>query len=106
MHLPCAQVPLRVRAAQTFASRALGLLVGKPLEANEALLIEPCSSIHTFGMRYAIDVVFLRRDRRIVRIFSNVGPGRVRWAFGAHAALELRAGAAARYQLKVGAPLA
>ena len=97
---------LRVRVADSFASRALGLLVGAPLEAAEALLIEPCSSIHTFGMRYPIDVVFLDRDARIVRVCPDVRAGRVRLRPGARAALELRAGAAARLGLAAGVRLA
>jgi uncharacterized protein len=96
---------LRVRVADSFATRALGLLVGAPLGAAEALLIEPCSSIHTFGMRYPIDVVFLDGDARIVLVCPNVPAGRVRLKPGARAALELRAGAAARLGLAAGVRL-
>jgi uncharacterized membrane protein (UPF0127 family) len=97
---------LQVRIAESFVSRALGLLVGAPLGPAEALLIEPCSSIHTFGMRYPIDVVFLDRDARVVRVFSQVRAGRIRFAPGARAALELRAGAATRHGLAPGVKLA
>jgi hypothetical protein len=94
-----------VRIADTFVARALGLLVGAPLGPEEALLIAPCSSIHTIGMGYPIDVVFIDRHGRIVRVFPEVRAGRIRLALGACAALELRAGAAARHGLSVGLQL-
>jgi uncharacterized protein len=96
---------LKVRVAKNFVSRALGLLVGAPLGPAEALLIAPCSSVHTFGMRYPIDVVFLDRDARIVRVCPEVPAGRVRFAAGACAALEMRAGTAARLGLGTGSQL-
>jgi uncharacterized membrane protein (UPF0127 family) len=96
---------LRVRVADSFVSRALGLLVGAPLAPEEALLIAPCSSIHTFGMRYPIDVAFIDADARIVRVCPRVPASRVRFAFGAHAVLEMHAGAAARLGLDAGVRL-
>jgi uncharacterized protein len=105
LECPTAAGSLRVRVARRFVSRALGLLVGEPLGESEALLIAPCSSIHTFGMRYPIDVVFVDRDARIVRVFDRVGAARIRFAFGARAVVELRSGAAARHGLAPGVRL-
>lgn len=96
---------LRVRMADNFVTRALGLLVGRALESSEGLLIAPCSSIHTLGMRYAIDVVFLDRDARVVRICDAVPAGRARFGRGSHAVLELRAGIAGKMGLRPGARL-
>lgn len=96
---------LRVRVADNFVSRALGLLVGRPLDLEEALLIAPCSSIHTFGMSYPIDVAFIDADARIVRIYPQVRPGRLRFALGARAALEMHAGAATLLGLEAGVRL-
>jgi uncharacterized membrane protein (UPF0127 family) len=96
---------LRVRVADTFVGRGLGLLVGRPLDESEGLLIAPCSSIHTFGMRYPIDVVFLQRDGAVLRTCADVRAGRLRLARGAHAVLELRAGVAARQRLVAGSRL-
>jgi uncharacterized protein len=93
---------LRVRIADRFISRALGLLVGAPLGAAEGLLIAPCSAVHTIGMSYAIDLVFVDRDARIVRICPQVRAGRVRFAPRAHAVLELRSGVAAQHGLTPG----
>lgn len=96
---------LRVRVAEHFWSRALGLLVGAPLEATEALLIAPCSSIHTIGMRYPIDVVFVDREARVLRVCPAVEKGRMRFARGARAVLELRSGVAAEHGLAPGVRL-
>jgi uncharacterized membrane protein (UPF0127 family) len=96
---------LRVRVADGFISRALGLLVGAPLRAAEGLLIAPCSSIHTIGMRYPIDVVFVARDARVLRVYPNVRAGRLRFAPGARGVLELRSGVAALYGLEPGVRL-
>ena len=96
---------LKVRVADRFMTRALGLLVGPPLEPAEGLLIAPCSSIHTIGMRYSIDVVFLDREARVLRIFAHVRAGRMRFAPGAHAVLELRSGIAAQHGLTAGVRL-
>jgi uncharacterized membrane protein (UPF0127 family) len=83
-------------------SRALGLLVGAPLEPAEGLLISPCSSIHTIGMRYPIDVVFVDREARVLRVCPEVRAGRMRFAAGARGVLELRSGIAARHRLAPG----
>ena len=96
---------LEVRVAHSFVTRALGLLVGKPLGGGEGLLIAPCSSIHTFGMRYAIDVVFLDRRGCVLRVCAAVGAARMRIARHARGVLELRAGTAAGHGLVTGVQL-
>ena len=96
---------LRVRVAASFAARARGLLFAPPLAPDEALLIAPCSSIHTFAMRYPIDVVFLDRCARIVRVAAAVPAGRLRFGWGAAAVLELASGQAARHGLAPGLEL-
>jgi uncharacterized protein len=96
---------LRVRIAAGFVSRALGLLVGAPLDPQEGLLIAPCASIHTIGMRYPIDVVFLDRAGCVLRVCAAVRAGRMRFARGARGVLELRSGAATRLGLDRGVRL-
>jgi uncharacterized membrane protein (UPF0127 family) len=96
---------LKVRVADRFLARALGLLVGAPLEPTEGLLISPCSSIHTVGMRYPIDVVFMDREARVLRVCPEVRAGRMRFAPGARGVLELRSGVAARHGLAPGVRL-
>jgi uncharacterized membrane protein (UPF0127 family) len=82
-----------------------GLLGHPALRDDEGLLIKPCNMIHTFGMRYAIDAVFIDRGFRILKIAAQVAPHRVRQYLFAHAVLELAAGQAAAFDLRVGAPL-
>lgn len=85
-------------------SRLRGLLFRRPLAADgsEALLIRPCNSIHTVGMRYALDVVFLDRGGTVLRVSEGVRPWRARIARGAHAVVELHHGAARRLAISPG----
>ena len=73
-------------------SRRTGLLGRDGLDEGHALIIAPTSAIHTFFMRFAIDVAFVRRDGRVVGIRNAMKPWRVAIALGAHAAIELPAG--------------
>jgi hypothetical protein len=70
----------KVIIADTFLARIKGLLGKNSLEENEALIIRPCSSIHTFFMRFAIDVVFLDRQNRVVAFKKNLVPFRLTFA--------------------------
>jgi len=81
--------------AETFAARLRGLLGRRSLPAREGMLIRRESSVHTFFMRFAIDVVFLDADERVLRIDANVGPWRLKACRGARSVLELAAGASA-----------
>ena len=94
-----------VRHARSFLERGRGLLWRPRLEAGQALWILPCPSIHTVGMRYAIDVVFVSVDGRVLRIASNVTPMRFRLCKRAHSVLELASGQAALLGLAVGQQL-
>ncbi len=83
----------RVRLAAGPVGRALGLLGRSAVPPGEALLLRPCGAVHTFGMRFPIDVVFLDAHDRVVRIVRDLPPGRVaRGGRGARAALELPVG--------------
>jgi hypothetical protein len=78
---------------------------GPPLPEDEALPMASRSGIHTFGMGYPIDVVFLYRQARIVCVRAHAMAGWVRIRWGAAAVLEARAGQAARHALVVGTEL-
>jgi uncharacterized protein len=82
--------------AATFRSRLRGLLGRKGLAPGEGLLIRPAGSIHTFFMRFAIDVVFLDRSGVVVKLVSDLRPWRLAFARHGRDALELRAGEAKR----------
>ena len=96
-----------LRLADGIWSRFWGLMGRKSLPQDAALLLRPSSSIHTAFMRFAIDVVFLDRSLRVVKVVPEMRPFRVTTAFrGAHSALELNAGAAAKAQMEPGDQLA
>ena len=84
---------MHVRLAATPLTRLRGLL-GRP-PSPVPLLIVPARSVHTFGLRRPIDVVFLDADLRVVRVVRGLRPCRVAGARRAVAALELVAGSAA-----------
>lgn len=63
--------------ANTATKRFLGLMGRKALAPNEALWLRPCSSIHTFWMRFAIDVIYVNRQLQIVKLIENVRPFRL-----------------------------
>lgn len=97
---------IRARRAGGFVGRLCGLL-GQPLPAQASgLWIEPCASVHTFGMRGLLDLVFVSTCMVVLRIDAAVPSRRVRGAPGARAVLELRAGEAARLGLRAGMRLA
>jgi uncharacterized membrane protein (UPF0127 family) len=92
----------RVRIADTHWTRLRGLLGTRDLPDDEALWIRPCRQVHMFGMRYAIDVVFLDDDRRIVAMTRELRPWRVSpLVKAATSVLELRAGTIAAAGLDV-----
>ncbi|WP_332848615.1 DUF192 domain-containing protein [Massilia sp. S19_KUP03_FR1] len=93
---------LQVILAQGFLARLLGLLGQRALPLDHALLITPCNNVHTFWMRFAIDVVFLDRYGVVLAIVPHVAPWRIAAAWRAHACLELAAGGAARFGIAVG----
>lgn len=90
------------RVARSLWSRAVGLL-GKPsLPAGQALLIEPCSSVHTAFMRFAIDVLYVDRERRVVKSVANLKPFRVSAARGRCSVIELPSGTIAASKTAAG----
>jgi uncharacterized membrane protein (UPF0127 family) len=82
--------------------RMRGLLGKRDLRTDEGVLLRPAGSVHTFFMRFPIDIVFLDRDGRVLRIDESVQPWRTAAARGAKAVLELRAGECARRRLLIG----
>ena len=87
--------------ANTFLKRLRGLHAHPPLEAAQALLIRPCSSIQTFGMKELIDVAFLDEHGTVLKI-ATVAPNRIMACRGARLVVEMAAGTAERIDLSVG----
>jgi len=92
-----AALAVRVERVSTVLGRMRGLLGRSELPEGEALLIEPCASIHTLFMRFHIDAVFLSRELRVVRAISHLRPWRAtRFHRDAAMAVELPEGTLAR----------
>ncbi len=103
---PFIPMPLSVRHARGFWPRLAGLLYRPELRKGEALLLAPCRAVHTCFMPYRLDVVFIDRAGRVLRVACDVAPWRIAGCGAAHAVLALRSGEAARYGLAPGATLA
>jgi len=78
--------------ADRFRSRLLGLAWRDRSQAGPGLLIPRCSSIHTFGMRFELDVFFLDADGRVIEVRRRVPSRRIIWCRGAAAVLEIPTG--------------
>jgi uncharacterized membrane protein (UPF0127 family) len=84
------------------ASRRRGLLHHKSLPDGSAMIIAPTSAIHTFFMKFAIDVAFVSRDGHVRKIKQAIGPWRIAGALRSYAVVELAAGALERSKTQVG----
>jgi uncharacterized membrane protein (UPF0127 family) len=102
-----AVVAARLELADTFATRFWGLMGRAAIAEGAALWLEPCSSIHMMFVRFPIDVVFVDRDGKVLKVASGVRPwlGMAACA-GARAAIELAAGAAQKAGIVAGDRLA
>ena len=90
------QVAGSVVAAFDSSSRRRGLLGRGGLGPGEALILAPCSTIHTAFMRFPLDLLFLDRGGRVLKTSAGVRPWRVRAAWRAFAVVELAAGSLER----------
>ena len=92
----------RCKLADHSLARLRGLLGRDGLDPGEGLLLRPASSIHTFFMRFPIDVVFLDRELVVLGIHDTIDPWRTASERGAKVVLELPAGESSRRGLTVG----
>ena len=92
----------RCTVAHRMWPRMRGLLGKRGLDSGDGLLIRPAPSIHTFFMRFPIDVVFLSRQGEVLKVAERVPPWRARSCRHAYAVLELAAGEAGRRGIAVG----
>jgi len=95
-------VATRVELATTRRARRVGLLGRDHLDADAALVLAPCLAVHTAFMRFPIDIAFVDRHGRAVRLVRNLRSWRIAIAPRARAAIELPAGALARHEVSVG----
>ena len=97
--LPVRALPggLRLCRAATRRARGRGLAGLEDLPADIALHMVPCRSIHTMGMRFALDLLWLDGDGVLVRLDQAVAPRRMRTCLRARSVIEARAGAGAGF---------
>jgi len=82
----------RCHRASSRLARLVGLLGTPDLRPDEALWLEPCASVHTFGLRAPIGCAFLDAGGRVIRVVDPLARGRAAAARGARAVVECRAG--------------
>jgi len=91
-----------VQAALDSASRKKGLLGKDQMAPGSALVIAPTGAIHTWFMRFDIDVAFVARDGRVIKLRHRMKPWRIFGALRAFAVVELPAGALSKSGIQTG----
>ena len=81
-----------VEVADTGKARRKGLLGRENLSPGEGLWIVPCECVHTFFMRFAIDIVYLDREKRVKQLRRKMAPWRISACLSAHSVLEFPSG--------------
>lgn len=92
----------RAEVADTAASRRKGLLGRVQLSPGEGLWIIPCEAVHTIGMQFPIDLVYLDRHKQVKKVCCNVSPWRLSACLFAQSVIELPAGTVVSTQTKRG----
>jgi uncharacterized membrane protein (UPF0127 family) len=95
-------VATTVEIAATRRTRRRGLLGRDRLDEASAMLLAPCTAVHTAGMRFAIDVVFVDRQGYAVKVVRDLRPWRIALASGARAVIEMAAGSLRWGQVMLG----
>ena len=97
-------VARRLRRADTFCRRLRGLMFSKTFPTGiDALILTPCNAVHTFFMRYHLDVLFLDGNLKVLHIIQGMKPGRFSPVVKeARYVVEMAAGNAVRYGVQVG----
>lgn len=81
------------RIADNLPARVVGLLLDSALAEGGGLWIVPCNSIHSIGMRFIFDAVFLDKNLRVVHLVQEMKPWRIsKMVFDSHSVLEIPAG--------------
>jgi uncharacterized membrane protein (UPF0127 family) len=91
-----------VELAETRAARRRGLLGRDSLDPASALVLVRCFAIHTIGMRFPIDAIFVDRAGIVVRIARDLGPWRIAASWSAHAVIELAGGSPGARDVRIG----
>jgi|SRR5271165_5818838 len=88
--------------ADTSETRRRGLLKSDSLSAGQGLWIVPCEAVHSFGMKFVFDIVYLNRKLQVRKLRSHMAPWRFSLCMTAYSVLELPAGTIANTQTQTG----
>lgn len=93
----------RLELARSLWKQTIGLLGRKTFPEDTGMWLEPCSSIHTMGMQFAIDVLFLDASGRLLRAVRDLKPWRICWpVWRARVVVEIPAGSIALWNIQPG----
>lgn len=91
-----------VKVADRFVTRLIGLLKTAVLTENQGLLLKKCNQVHTFGMKFSIDAIFLSKDGDILHMEQEMVPGKISPHIKkAYWVLELKCGSCNRLKLEI-----
>lgn len=96
---------VQVLVAGTMRERMRGLLGREALRQREGMLLKSCRLIHTYGMRYPIDVIYLSRNGKVLKVTEALAPRRMSGTWRADSVLEMAAGEACRCGIRIGLQL-
>ena len=85
-------ISIKGMQTQSMKERLGGLLVLEELKREQALWITPCNSVHTFGMKHALDLVYIDKYNRVLSVIEHIKPWRMSLCIKAKAVMELTAG--------------
>ena len=89
------EIASEVKLATSFKDRLVGLMFVDDMHGFDALIIEPCRSIHNFFVRFSLDAVFVDKNLKVVKILRNFKPWYISGIyFRAHKVIEMKAGKA------------
>jgi uncharacterized membrane protein (UPF0127 family) len=89
--------------ARSLWTRARGLLGRRDLAHDQGMLFRRCNSVHTFFMRFTLDLVFLDKRMTVVKTLKNVRPGRITWpVWRASSVIEFGEGFLDKHPIRVG----
>ncbi len=93
----------KVREAKSFFARMKGLLGVKKIGNDEGMLLTPCRQVHTFGMKFDIDVLFLSKTGEIIHMEASMAPDNAGpFIKDCYQVLELKSGEAGKKKIAVG----
>jgi uncharacterized protein len=91
-----------VDQADTFIKRLKGLMFTNEFPLGNSLHIKPCNSIHTFFMKYEIDILFLDEDQKVIDLQKEMVPGKIKVCKKASSVIELPARTIEKTETKIG----